>query len=96
MYYVYILRCCDGSFYTGYTHDLAQRMQEHHNPTNYSSYTATRLPVQLIWSQSFPNKWQALKVERQLKGWSRKKKIAMMNGNWDLVKWLSKNSDYSW
>jgi len=94
MYYVYILRCCDGSFYTGYARDLAKRMEKHHNPSDYSSYTANRLPVELIWHQSFPQKWQALKVERQLKGWSRKKKIAMMNENWDLLRSLSKSSEH--
>jgi len=94
MYYVYILRCCDGSFYTGYARDLSKRMEKHHNPSDYSSYTANRLPVELIWHQSFPQKWQALKVERQLKGWSRKKKIAMMNENWDLLRSLSKSSEH--
>jgi predicted GIY-YIG superfamily endonuclease len=69
-------------------------MEKHHNPSDYSSYTANRLPVELIWHQSFPQKWQALKVERQLKGWSRKKKIAMMNENWDLLRSLSKSSEH--
>jgi predicted GIY-YIG superfamily endonuclease len=46
------------------------------------------IDMTLLWFQSFPNKWQAFKVERQLKGWSRRKKLAMIAGKWDLVKML--------
>jgi predicted GIY-YIG superfamily endonuclease len=48
------------------------------------------IDMTLLWFQSFPNKWQAFKVERQLKGWSRRKKLAMIAGKWDLVKILSR------
>jgi len=90
MHYVYILKCGDETLYNGETHDLEKRLYEHNKPENVNTYTAKRLPVELLWFQSFPNKWQAFKVERQLKGWSRKKKLAMIAGKWDLVKILSR------
>jgi len=81
MFWVYILRCADGSYYTGHTDDLEKRMAQY-QVGECAGYTATRLPVAFIWSQETATREKALSVERQIKGWGRKKKEAMMRGDW--------------
>jgi predicted GIY-YIG superfamily endonuclease len=61
------------------THDLAKRVAEH-NSGQFGGYTAKCLPVELVWSQDFPNQHQAFHAERQIKGWSRAKKKALIEG----------------
>ena len=78
MYYVYILKCSDNSYYTGMTHDLAKRLAEHSAGTC-GGYTSARLPVTLVWSESVQNEHDALLCERQIKGWSRAKKEALIH-----------------
>jgi len=80
MYYVYILRCSDDSYYVGSTHDLEYRLEEHLAGT-YPGYTSHRLPVELMWSSEFPTEHDAFLTERQIKGWSRAKKEALIRGN---------------
>jgi putative endonuclease len=82
MFWVYILKCADKSYYTGHTDNLENRLAQHHAKVFPSCYTATRLPVQLIYSQEFSTRYEALASERQIKGWSRKKKEAIISGNW--------------
>jgi predicted GIY-YIG superfamily endonuclease len=77
MFWVYILRCSDSSYYTGHTDDFEYRVAQH-QAGEYVGYTASRLPVEVIWSQIFTTRDEALAAERQIKGWSRKKKEAMM------------------
>jgi len=84
MYYVYILRCADGSYYVGSTWDLEKRIEEH-NMGVYQGYTSSRRPVTLVWSCDFPDHDQAFQVERQLKGWSRAKKEALIREDLDGV-----------
>jgi predicted GIY-YIG superfamily endonuclease len=91
-FWVYILKCCDNSYYTGHTDNLENRILQHQNRFFPSCYTATRLPVELIFSQSFATREEALASERQIKGWSRKKKEAMIQGNWDEVSRLARNT----
>ncbi len=79
--WVYILKCSDG---TGCTTNLEQRIQEH-NFKKYDNYTSTRLPVKLVYSQQFTNINDAIAAERQIKGWSRRKKEALINGDFDLL-----------
>ena len=84
MFWVYILRCADGSYYTGHTDDLAHRIGQHQTGAC-EGYTATRLPVELAWSQECATREEALSAELRIKGWSRKKKEALMRGDWDGV-----------
>ena len=90
-FYVYLLRCSDGSYYIGHTGDLDIRVR-HHNSGMIAGYTSARLPVELLWSQEFPDRDQAFAAERQLKGWSRAKKDALIAGNFDLLRALSRRS----
>ena len=88
-FWVYILRCADGSYYTGHTDDLVKRLAEHQTG-HVAGYTATRCPVKLIFSEEFSTREEALAAERRIKGWSRKKKEAMMRGDWGEVSRLAK------
>jgi putative endonuclease len=81
MFWVYILKCSDGSYYTGHTDNFEIRIAQH-NAGECLGYTATLLPVELAWSQEFNTREEALSAERQIKGWSRKKKEAMMRDDW--------------
>jgi predicted GIY-YIG superfamily endonuclease len=73
--YVYMLECSDLSIYVGHTDDLEVRLAKHRNRTN-CGYTAKRLPVKLIYSESFATREDALAAERKIKGWTRAKKLA--------------------
>ena len=66
-FYVYILRCFDGSYYTGHTEDLETRMAEHQTGA-FPGYTQKRLPVELVFSDEFPSREDALDREKQIKG----------------------------
>lgn len=82
--WVYILECSDGSYYTGSTTQLETRISQHELGV-YDGYTARRRPLKLRWSDQFPDISQAIAVERQIKGWSRKKKEALINGDFTLL-----------
>jgi predicted GIY-YIG superfamily endonuclease len=88
-FWVYILRCRDGSYYTGHTDNLDKRVAEHQTGLC-KGYTASRLPVELVFSQEFSSRTEALAMEQQIKGWSRRKKEAMMRGDWNEVNRLSR------
>lgn len=90
-YYVYIVRCNDGSYYTGVTNDIERRINEHNNDDSGISYTSTRRPVELVFFEEFNDIMQAIELEKQIKGWSRKKKEAFISQNWDELRILSKN-----
>ena len=89
--FVYILLCADRSYYVGSAtgNDLTQRVAQH-NSGFFSGYTSTRRPVQLAWSQHFEQITDAIAAERQLKGWSRAKKEALVRGDWSSVQALAK------
>jgi predicted GIY-YIG superfamily endonuclease len=89
-FWVYILRCADNSYYTGHTDNLELRIGQHQTGAC-DSYTAKRLPVQFIWSQECATREEALSAELQIKGWSRKKKEAMIRGDWNEVSRLAKS-----
>ncbi len=74
MFYVYVLRCRDGSFYTGYTNDLKKRLVLHNNGKA-SKYTRGRLPVKIVARWSFGSKSEAMKHEIMFKSLPRKAKI---------------------
>ena len=73
MFYVYILKCNDGSYYTGHTDDIERRIAEHKGGL-YQGYTSSRLPIQLVYLEEFFSRIEALEAERKIKNWSRKKK----------------------
>ncbi len=92
-FWVYILRCADASYYTGHTDNLEQRIAQHQAGT-IEGYTYDRRPVTLVYTQEFSTREEALTAERQLKGWSRAKKEALITGNWKQVQrlaWGTKN-----
>ena len=88
-FYVYILRCSDGSYYTGHTDDLEKRVAAHQGG-EISGFTAQRTPVSLEFAEEFPTRLEALECERQIKGWSRAKKEALILQDWERLKLLSK------
>jgi LAO/AO transport system kinase len=88
-FYVYMLRCGDGSYYTGQTDDMDSRMQQHE--AGEIGYTATRKPVELVWQGEFETREGAIAFEQQIKGWSRAKKEALMAGDWARVQELAKS-----
>ena len=80
-YAIYILKCSDGTYYTGLTKDLDGRVFEHQMGINPESYTYGRRPIKLVWSiitESYP---EAFQWENQIKGWSRAKKEALIRGD---------------
>jgi putative endonuclease len=88
-YFVYILLCKDNPYYTGITNNLERRIQEHENGIDTSSYTCKRLPVKLVFHELFTDVNQAIAFEKQIKGWERSKKEAIINGDWHLLSELS-------
>lgn len=90
-YYIYIVKCLDNSYYTGMTNNLTRRIDEHNEGNNPESYTYTRRPVKLVFYSEFNEVEQAIAFEKQVKGWSRKKKEAIINDNWEILPDLSKN-----
>jgi Predicted endonuclease containing a URI domain len=88
-FWVYILRCADGSYYTGHTDNLENRMGQHSAGAIASCYTFKRRPLTLAFSQEFVTREEALGAEQQIKGWGRKKKEAMMRGDWAEVSRLA-------
>jgi len=84
-YVVYILRCADNSYYTGMTSDLEARMAAHRDGLEPKAYTYSRRPVVFVWSEEFWTHDEAFQSERQIKGWSRAKKEALIRGDLDEV-----------
>jgi putative endonuclease len=90
-YTVYILECSDGSYYTGVTNDLDRRLWEHETGFNTRCYTFKRRPVILKYQETTTDVKQAILWEKQIKGWSRKKKEALFKGDWEEVQRLSRS-----
>ncbi|WP_457796348.1 GIY-YIG nuclease family protein [Methylocystis sp. S23] len=78
---VYILLCADGSYYTGLTRNEVETRVSEHNLGINANYTSNRRPVILVWSEHFERLTDAIAMERQLKGWSRAKKAALISGD---------------
>jgi tRNA/rRNA methyltransferase len=89
MFWIYILRCADGSYYTGHTEDLEGRVADHQHG-RFQGYTHDKRPVNLVWSAEFPTRVEALEAERRVKGWSRAKKEALIRNDWDAVERLAR------
>jgi len=90
-YSVYILKCSDDSYYVGITNDVFQREDQHNKGLDIKSYTYKRRPVKVVWHQEFLSPNEAIEKEKQLKGWSRKKKEALINNNLETLPTLSMN-----
>ncbi|GAB4375126.1 MAG: GIY-YIG nuclease family protein [Kiloniellaceae bacterium] len=87
--FVYMLRCSDDCYYVGSTcKSLEERVAEH-NAGALGGYTASRRPIYLVWSQEFQHLTDAIAAERQVKGWSRAKKEALIRGDFDLIRRLA-------
>ena len=82
MFWVYILECADGSFYTGHTDNLQLRVAQHERGVFADCYTYQRRPLKLVFQQQFASRHEAFQAERQIKPWSRAKKIALIKQDW--------------
>lgn len=91
LFYVYILKCSDDSYYTGFTNNVDERLMQHNAGTMPTAYTFTRRPVELVWVEMFNDPNHAIALEKKLKGWSRRKKEALINQDWDKLVEFSKN-----
>lgn len=85
MFYVSIIKCSDGSYYTGFTNDIDKRMCEHAQGKG-SFYTSKRLPVELVFLQEFQTKAESLEAERKLKKWNRLKKETVIKKGWESLR----------
>src|SRR5215471_7758281 len=88
--YLYILHCADGSYYVGTTRKTLEERLAEHNLGLQGGYTAARRPVTLIFAQYFETITDAVSAERQVKGWSRAKKEALINGEWNRLTELAR------
>jgi len=86
---VYIVQCIDNSYYTGVTNDVNRRVVEHNSGEDTKAYTYRKRPVKLIWFEYYNDINQAIEKEKQIKGWSRKKKEALINDDFNRLVELS-------
>jgi len=89
--FVYILQCSDDSCYTGITNDLTQRIAQHSSGLDRKAYTYPRRPIMLKWSLEVQGPNQAIILEKQIKGWGRKKKEALIENRLEILPFISKN-----
>jgi putative endonuclease len=82
---VYILQCGDGTYYTGLAKDLEYRIWEHEKGIHVDSYTFSRRPIRLVWSQELASFREAFQLERQIKGWNHAKKEALIRGDFNAI-----------
>ena len=87
--YMYILLCSNGQYYTGSTNDMDRRLAEHQNGEG-ANFTKKHLPVELLYFEEFQRIDKAFYREKQIQGWSRKKKEALINGQTDELPKLAK------
>lgn len=91
-YYVYMLKCSDGTYYTGVTNNLDRRSDEHMTGYNPESYTAKRKPLSLVWYTDTNDINYAIDKEKQIKKWSKAKKEALIESDWEKLKILAKKN----
>ena len=89
LYYVYILQCSDDSYYTGITNNIERRLFEHNSGSDKKSYTYKRRPLKLVFQQDFSDVLPAIYFEKQIKGWTRAKKEALIDGDFDRLQLLA-------
>jgi putative endonuclease len=90
VYYVYILKCADNTYYTGFTSDLENRIEQHQQGKYKDSYIFKRKPIELVFYCEFSNVEMAIETEKQLKKWSRIKKEALIKGEYEKLPNLAK------
>jgi putative endonuclease len=83
--YLYIVRCRDGSYYVGTTRGSLETRISQHNTGHFRGYTSTRRPVELVFAQDFGRIEDAIAAERQVKGWRRAKKEALIRGEFEAL-----------
>jgi putative endonuclease len=83
--YVYILECADDSFYIGVTNNVGRRFIEHVKGLHETSFTFNRRPLKLVYCKQFDSPMKAIKYEKQLKGWTKAKKLALINNDLSLL-----------
>ncbi|WP_183098433.1 GIY-YIG nuclease family protein [Nocardioides pelophilus] len=91
MPWTYIVECADGSFYVGSTIDLARRVAEHNEGLG-AAYTRRRRPVRLVWAAEFQRVLDAFLFEKRVQGWSRAKRIALIEGRFEDLSDLASRS----
>lgn len=94
-YIVYILKCSDDSFYTGISGNMEQRIIQHQEGYFKSSYTFKRRPLKLEYYLEFNDVIQAILFEKKIKGWTRAKKFALINGNFDILQTLAECRNFT-
>jgi putative endonuclease len=90
--WLYILLCADGSYYVGTTRDSLDRRFAEHQAGTFGGYTSRRRPVTLVYHQAFERITDAIAAERQVKGWRREKKEALIRGDFELLPALFRRS----
>jgi len=91
-YFVYMVRCSDDSFYVGLTNNAELRVAQHNYGIDPKCYTFTRRPVVLVHLSEFGEVWDAIRWEKQLKGWSRAKKRALAADDWATIHMLARRT----
>ena len=89
-FWAYMLHCNAGRFYVGHTDDLERRIGQHETGA-IPGFTRNYLPVKLVWSAEFPTREEAKAAEKQIKGWSRAKKLALIRSDWEEISRLAKS-----
>ena len=85
VFYVYILECSDDSYYIGITNDVGRRFIEHSSGLHETAYTYKRRPLKLVFCRQFRNPSEAIRYEKQLKGWTKAKKMALINNDLEML-----------
>jgi putative endonuclease len=91
-FWTYMLHCRGGYLYVGHTDHLERRMGQHEQGA-VAGFVADHWPAKLVWSCEFPTRYEALAMERRLKGWTRAKKLALIRGDWELISALAKKKN---
>ena len=91
MAWTYLLECSDATYYVGSTVDLERRLAQHEAGLG-AAYTRGRRPVRLVWAAEFDRIDQAFWFEKQVQGWNRRKRRALVDGRWDLLPELASRS----
>jgi predicted GIY-YIG superfamily endonuclease len=92
MFWLYVLECRDGMLYVGHTDNLDERMSQHDAGTA-DSYTTRKRPLRLLFAQEFESRYEALSMERKIKGWSRAKKLAYIAADWNAITKLARGKN---
>lgn len=95
LYCVYILRCADDTFYTGVTNDIERRYREHMSGKNPDTYTFKRRPVEVEFIAEFSDPYVAFDWEKRIKGWTRAKKEALIDGDFDRLQYLAECRNFT-